>query len=351
MDWKKITRIFHRAETVPPRQLGEGGWASGSAGSASGSRKYMVWIPGTYEPQTPTPLVMMLHGCRQKPEELAAISGMNALAEKHKFLVVYPEQPIRANLLRCWNWFEPKHQSRGSGEPSILAAVIEDVRSSLNVDPDRVYVVGISAGAAMAILLGVTYPDLIHGIGAVAGLEFKAATGLSGGLKAMKHGGPDPETQGRLAFQAISTGLNKKTRRRMPVIVFQGDADAYVNPLNADQIILQWAKTNQLLNGRNNRLADFGSGELTTGRVADGHAFRKHTYKDSFGRLLMEKWIVEGMGHAWPRAPVQAKYADPRGPNASEEMWRFFCETRVAPERAGKRSFWDRLLGLLRGGR
>ena len=121
---------------------------------------------------------------------------MNAVAEKNKFLVVYPEQPIRANLFRCWNWFDRKHQSRGAGEPSILAAIIEDVRSRHHVDPERVYVAGISAGGAMAILLGATYADLISGIGAVAGLEFKAAIGLSAGLSAMKHGGPDPEKQG-----------------------------------------------------------------------------------------------------------------------------------------------------------
>jgi poly(hydroxyalkanoate) depolymerase family esterase len=347
---KRISRFFHKAKPAQAPAAGKGEWVSGSAGSTSGSRKYMLWVPGTYDPQVVSPLVLMLHGCRQKPEELAEISGMNAVAERNNFLVVYPEQPIRANLLRCWNWFERKHQSRGAGEPSILAAIIEDVRSSHNVEPGRVYVVGISAGAAMAVLLGATYPDLISGIGAVAGLEFKAATGLSSGLNAMKHGGPDPGTQGALAFAAMSAGLERRSRGRMPVIVFHGDADAYVNPHNADQVIMQWAKTNALLDGSKNRTSDLVAvGDFTEGGVPGGHNFQKYAYKDGLGRLLMEKWMVVDMGHAWPGSPVSGKYADPKGPNASQEIWRFFCEARVAPEHeAGKRSIWDRFVGLFR---
>src|ERR1700722_17196105 len=136
--------------------------------------------------------------------------------------VVYPEPPTEANPLRCWNWFDPNHQARESGEPSILAAVIEQVVSSHNVDPDRVYVAGLSAGAAMAVVMGATYPDLFMAIGVVAGLEFAAATTAAAGLGAITRGGPEPNHQGLLAFQVMRGGLREKPKRRMPVIVFQG---------------------------------------------------------------------------------------------------------------------------------
>jgi poly(hydroxyalkanoate) depolymerase family esterase len=270
---------------------------------------------------------MMLHGCGQKAASLAALSGMNAIAERNKFLVVYPEQTATANLMRCWNWFNPKHQLRGAGEPSILAAIVRKVHSTHNIDLDRVYVVGISAGAAMAIVLAATYPDLFAAAGAVAGLEFRAATGAFSALGAMKKGGPDPERQGTIAFRAMSVGLSAKPKHRLPVIVFQGTDDSSVNPLNADQIIIQWASTNDYLDGNEGARKVDRIGELENGEVPHGYRFERYIYKDGAGHLLMERWMVKGMGHAWSGSPVQDRFADPKGPNASEEMWRFFCQT------------------------
>jgi len=326
---------------------------SGSASSASASRKYRLWVPAKYDPEVLSPLVMMLHGCTQKPEDLAEISGMNAVADRNNFLVVYPEQPLRANLLRCWNWFDPKHQSRGSGEPALLASVIEQLASSHNVDPSRVYVAGISAGAAMAVVLAATYPDLVAAVGVVAGLEFRAATSMAGGLAAMKKGGPDPEQQGLVAFQTMSKGLSERPKGRMPVIVFQGTADPYLNPLNAGQVVSQWAKTNQCLDGHNQDGGALDDGELTKSNVLGGHSFEKYVYKDGAGRLLMEKWMVDGMGHAWPGSPVNGDFADPKGPPASEEMWRFFSDTTMESlaHPTARKTLWDRLVHLLHGTR
>lgn len=348
MDWKRITGLFRERQPTPPRALGEGRWVGGSASCAPGSRKYKLWIPASHDPQLASPLVVMLHGCRQKPGNLAEISGMNVVADKNNFLAVYPEQPLHANLLRCWNWFDPKHQSRGAGEPAVLAAVIEQVSSSYKVDGSRVYVAGISAGGAMAVILGATYPDLISAVGVVAGMEYGAAAGMSEGLAAMKHGGPDPEQQGLAAFAAMRQGLSERPRHRMPVIIFQGDADPYVNTLNASQIMSQWARTNQCLNGHEQDGCVLDNAQPAKATVPGGRNFEKYAYKDAGGRLLMEKWMVEGMGHAWPGSPVAADYADPKGPNASEEMWRFFCETSLAESQGGI-TLWGRLLHLLPG--
>jgi poly(hydroxyalkanoate) depolymerase family esterase len=326
MDWEQIARSLGRRRVLSHGHAGE--WVIGSASSTSGSRKYRLWVPPTHDKRESSPLVMMLHGCGQNARDLAKICGMNAIAERNNFLVVYPEQTAEANPLGCWNWFDANHQAREAGEPSILAAVIEQTVSSHNIDPNRVYVAGLSAGAAMAVVLGATYPDLFMAIGVVAGLEFAAATTAVAGLAAITMGGPEPNHQGLLAFQAMSVGLREKPKRRMPVIVFQGTADPYLNPVNADQVLAQWARTNDYLDGNGKSVLD-QAGELTNGSVPGGYSFQKCKYEDSAGRLLMEKWLIQDLGHAWPGSPAAGRFADPRGPNASEEMWRFFCDTTL----------------------
>jgi poly(hydroxyalkanoate) depolymerase family esterase len=304
----------------------EQGWATGTAHAAGGSRNYKLWVPTTLEKEKPAPLVMMLHGCTHDAEDMAEISGMNIISEANGFLVVYPEQSRLANLMKCWNWFAQRDQSRGAGEPSILAAVINKVRSTHHVDAQRIYVVGVSAGGAMASILGATYPDLFAAIAVFAGAEFKAATTVSAGFAAMKHGGPDPVKQGQLAFDAMLAGLAQTKRQSMPVIVFHGTADTTVSPVNADQVIAQWGKTNACLALRSPGCEFALSEKLSSGEVPGGYAFRKCVYTDPAGRLLMEKWLVQGLGHAWSGSPKASKYGDPNGPNASAEIWRFFCE-------------------------
>jgi poly(3-hydroxybutyrate) depolymerase len=137
------------------------------------------------------------------------------------------------------------------------------------------------------------------------------------------------------------------------VIVFQGTADPYLNAINADQVVSQWAKTNECLDGHHQHSRILDDGELTKSSVPGGHSFERHVYRDGAGRLLMEKWIVEGMGHAWPGSPVTGDFADPKGPPASEEMWRFFSETTTASlaESTARKTLWDRLVHLLHGTR
>jgi poly(hydroxyalkanoate) depolymerase family esterase len=269
---------------------------------------------------------MLLHGCRLDAEQMAAISGMNDVAEANRFLVVYPEQSRRANLLRCWNWFRPEHQERGAGEPSILAAVVGQVQSTYNVDPDRVYVAGVSAGGAMAAILAATYPDLFAALAVLAGAEFKAASSASEGFAAMKRGGPDPTRQGQLAFEVMGSGIAQAKRRRMPVIVFHGTADDRVAPVNADQVIDQWDKTNACLAVEHAETGFSLTERVISSEVPGGYAYQKHVYVEHDSKLLMEKWLVQGLGHAWSGSPKPSKYGDPKGPNASAEIWRFFCD-------------------------
>jgi poly(hydroxyalkanoate) depolymerase family esterase len=300
------------------------GWTSGRAHAAGSSRNYKLWTPGSVDRAQPAPLLMLLHGCTHNAEAMAEISGMNEVAEANRFFVLYPEQRRRANLMKCWNWFNPRHQSRDAGEPAILAAMVEQVCSERNVDRDRIYVAGISAGGAMAVIAAANYPDIFSGVGVCCGAEFKAATTISAGLAVMKNGGPDPAHQGESAFQAMKKGLDRKRVLRMPVIVFQGTADTRVNPVNAGQIIAQWNKTNSRLADANAENGFALSERSIAGQVLGGHAYTRSVYTDQIGRPLMEKWMVEGLGHAWSGSAKAHAYGDPKGPNASAEIWRFF---------------------------
>jgi poly(hydroxyalkanoate) depolymerase family esterase len=275
------------------------GWITGVARAAGGTRNFKLWVPGTLEKCRARPLVLMLHGCTHDAEDMAEISGMNEIAEINRFIVVYPEQSRLANLMKCWNWFHPKHQARDAGEPSILAAVVRQICSTHDVDQDRIYVIGVSAGGAMASILAATYPDLFAAVAVFAGAEFKAATSVSEGLAAMAKGGPDPVRQGQLAFGAMRIGLECKPRRRMPVIVFHGTADARVSLINAEQTVSQWIKTNSCLSEANSESGFALTDRVIAGQVQGGYAYQKHAYSEADSRLLMEKWIVQGLGHAW----------------------------------------------------
>ncbi len=302
----------------------EAGWSTGTARAAGGSRRFKLWVPAKLEAGRPSPLLMLLHGCTHDAEGMADISGMNPIADAKGFLVVYPEQSKLANLMKCWNWFDPKHQTREAGEPSILAAVVDQVRATHPVDPDRIFVVGISAGGAMASILAATHPDIFAGLAIFAGAEFKAATSISEGFGAMKRGGPDPLQRGQLAFEAMRSGLAQKKRQRMPVIVFHGAADIHVDPVNADQAIAQWGRTNECLAAEYGDVS-FAITENVDDSATGRRAFKKHVYREADARLLMEKWLVQGLGHAWSGSPERSKYGEPDGPNASAEIWRFFC--------------------------
>ncbi len=337
---------------ISARAVHAGGWVQGSVSNTAGTRIYKLWVPATYDKKKVVPLVLMLHGCTQTPDDFAPGTRMNAVADAHNFLIVYPEQPASANPYKCWNWFDPAHQSRGAGEPSLLAAIVNDLQATHKVDPLRIYAVGVSAGGAMVSILGAAYPELFAGLAVCAGIEYKAATTVAGALAAQQSGGPDPNQQGAQAYQAIVAAAVTPAResrraaaahprfRPVRVIVFHGMLDALVRPVNGDQTIAQWEQTNDLLDdARDNNSVGDTPDSTTTGSVPNGYNFTRSVYHDAEGKPLMEKWLVQDMKHAWPGGSAAGTYTDPKGSNASEEIWRFFQQTpRTSSIRPSRRS-------------
>ncbi|WP_255298463.1 extracellular catalytic domain type 1 short-chain-length polyhydroxyalkanoate depolymerase [Brevibacillus dissolubilis] len=286
-------------------------------------RTYKLYVPDGYVAGTPIPLVVMLHGCTQDPDQFSAGTQMNALAETEKFLVMYPEQTSSANSNKCWNWFESAHQSRGSGEPALIAGMVDQVKSQYSVDANKVYVGGLSAGAGMSVIMGVTYPDVFAAVAVGAGLEYKAATSMTNAFTAMNSGGPDPINQGNLAYTAMGA-----YKRVVPVVVFHGTSDYTVYPVNGDQVIAQWAQTNdRASDGADDNNIDATADATINGSVSGGRTYKEYVYKDSAsGLVIMKKYIVDGMGHAWSGGSTAGSYTDPQGPNATQLSWQFFQE-------------------------
>ena len=278
-------------------------------------RNYKLFVPSSYSADRSIPLVMMLHGCSQDPAQFATGTQMNALGESERFLVVYPEQPSSANIAKCWDWFATEHQARGSGQPAILAGLVSELGKKYNIDSRRVYVGGLSAGAAMAVILGATYPDVFAAIAVGSGLEYKATSA------AMRSGGPSPANQGVLAYRAMGTRA-----RTVPVIVFHGSSDGTVVPVNGDQVISQWAKTNDLASDgtADGNISD-SPASTESGTVRGGRSYTRSIYRDrTTGSDVMIKVMVSGMGHAWSGGSASGSFTDPKGPDASKMTWDFF---------------------------
>jgi len=285
----------------------------------AGTRSYKLYIPSGYIGQE-VPLVVMLHGCTQSPNDIAAGTQMNALAEEHIFLVAYPAQAQGANMNKCWNWFKASDQQRGRGEPSLVAGITRQVIDEYNVADGRVYVVGMSSGGAMAAIMGEAYPDLYAAVGIHSGLAPGAAHDMPSAFAAMHQGGP--ATPRRDVPTARATG---KSSRIVPAIVFHGDHDKTVHPRNADYLLEHYC-TDRTTGRRDEAGGSTPRGTVRQGQVPGGHAYTRATYHDAGGRGIVERWTVHGLGHAWSGGSSSGSYTDPKGPDASAEMVRFFNE-------------------------
>lgn len=319
-----LVLVAGAASVALQARAASGTFQSFTFNGAAGSRPYMVYTPVNYTTAERVPLIVLLHGCTQTPSDFAAGTGMNDLADQDRFIVAYPQQTSSNNAQSCWNWFLPADQSRGSGEPAIIAGITRTVMattSSWNIDPGRVFVTGMSAGAAMAVIMGATYPDLYAAIGEHSGLEYAAATDVTSGVMATQSGGPDPTTQGQAAFKAM--GANARV---VPVISFQGESDTTVVPVNGDQVTRQWMETDHLASG-GRYAATFGSPSSTTNGQApgaQGRTFTVRRWTNSAGTEVQEYWTVNGMGHAWSGGSTAGSFTDPNGPGASQAMVSFF---------------------------
>ena len=294
-----VARVVGEPAAAPPDATGHPRPESFTAGhfrNECGTRDYKLFEPARPDAR-PLPLVVMLHGCTQDPDDFARGTRMNALARERGFLVLYPAQSQRGNAQRCWSWFKHNHQARGKGEPGILAGMVREVIATHDIDPARVYVAGLSAGGAMAAILGDAYPDLFAAVGVHSGLPVGSATDVQTAFTAMSGGATAP----RRVPKAGATP---------PTIVFHGDADATVNVVNGERVLAAAGVT--------------ARADLQRGKTASGVSWSRRAWVGGQGAERAEQWTIHGAGHAWSGGDASGTYTDPRGPDASAEMLRFF---------------------------
>ncbi len=286
--------------------------------NSAGTRAYRVHVPATW-PGRPRAMIVMLHGCTQSADDFAAGTQMNRLADEHGFLVLYPEQSARANASKCWNWFRPEDQVRDAGEPSIIAGIVQDVAQRHAVDARHIFVAGLSAGAAMAVVLGQTYPELFAGVGVHSGLPYRSAHDIPSAMAAMKGG-----RSGMSGLKTMPTGAGTKATHTAgavhatPTIVFHGDRDHTVQHSNADHIV------GQALQAQAKAATGRLSASSEAGMAPGGRAYSREVHADARGKVLIEHWTLHGGGHAWSGGDATGSYTDTAGPDASAEMVRFF---------------------------
>ncbi|MGO9427503.1 extracellular catalytic domain type 1 short-chain-length polyhydroxyalkanoate depolymerase [Rhodoblastus sp.] len=274
----------------------------------AGSRDYKVYVPSRAGTRK-RPLIVMLHGCTQDPDDFAVGTGMNRLAEEHGFIVAYPRQPVMANQAACWNWFSIADQMRDAGEPSIIAGITRKIMAEFNVDAKRVYVAGLSAGGAMAANMSATYPELYAATGVHSGLPHGSATDVVSAFAAMRG-------RSNSTAPALKQTRRKGANDRVRTIVFHGASDQTVHPSNAELIF-----------------AEARAGLTHPAQVTQhdgsmgGRAYTRQVILDANGVPHAEHWAIEGLGHAWSGGSADGSYTDQHGPDASREMLRFFAGT------------------------
>lgn len=306
--WMKFRGGMAQPEQAssPSEEPQPGAFNAGRFTNHVGTRDYKLYIPSDYHGQA-LPLVVMLHGCTQNPDDFAAGTDMNRLAEEQQCCVLYPAQPMSANSSKCWNWFKAEDQQREGGEPAILAGMTRHIIESHGLDASRVYVAGLSAGAAMATTLAMTYPDLFAAVGVHSGLPHGVAKSLPDALGAMQ-GGTGPLGGGKAKGAGWASDV--------PAIIFHGDRDTTVHPNNAERVAAQYRTSRQ------------AEARVEQGKAANGHGYTCTAHHDAAGKSCLEQWRIHGAGHAWSGGSAKGSYTDPKGPDATKEMLRFFLQHR-----------------------
>jgi len=298
--------VFEVPSQHKPAQADRAAFIAGTHTHAGLTRGYKLYVPPGHAGK-PLPLVVMLHGCTQDPDDFAEGTAMNERAREQGFFVLYPAQAQDANPSRCWNWFKHNHQQRGRGEPALIADLTRAVVEQYGMDAHRVYIAGLSAGGAMAAIAAQAYPEVFAAVGVHSGLPQGAAGNVAEALAVMKSGVP----AGRRHTPSTSSGA----RPPIPAIVFHGDKDQTVHPRHGDHLIAGFTGPQVAASSR-----------VVRGTSPSGRDYTRSVHHDGDGRVLAEQWVVHGAGHAWSGGQSSGSYTDASGPDATGEMLRFFFE-------------------------
>jgi poly(hydroxyalkanoate) depolymerase family esterase len=288
------TRSYHSAPPIP--------------GHLVNHLSYGLYIPPARS-TLQIPLVVMLHGCKQTIDELAAGTRMNLLADAHGFAVVYPEQSKHAHAHRCWHWYDDR-DAAGRGEARAVVSLVDALVDEYGFDAQRVYVAGVSAGAGLASLLAMHFPERFAAVGLHSAPAFGEANSGMTAMDVMRRGARhDP-------IALVDAAVDAAAHPGMPAIIVHGEADRVVVPQNAEQLAVEFLRVNGLVDASGGRQ----SGTVKEAREA-GALIRDYS---AGGRSVVRVCRVAGLGHAWAGGDDAIPFHSHKGPDASALMWEFF---------------------------
>lgn len=314
---KPAAKPAAKAAAAASAGLGAGRWeASRQYTDGSGRRLAFARYTPVSAPRTGMPLVVMLHGCRQTSLAFARGSRMNQWADAGGFMVLYPQQSLARQVQRCWRWFQPD-DAHGGAEADLIAGLIRSEAARFGVDPERIYIAGLSAGAGMAALVALRHPRLIAAVAMHSGPVAGDAHSAAGGLAAMRRGSVKP-----LAPLLENIADPAVFRLGMPALILHGHLDPAVAPRNARQLFEQF----RALNGVP---ADAAPVERVLG-LGTERAYRRLDLQRGRSTVLRLCEIIR-LEHAWSGGDGSVRYHSANGPDASALIWRFFrTQRRVA---------------------
>ncbi len=299
--------------------------------NAFGQYRSLVYVPGSVRPGNPAPLVVVLHGANTTAEQQRASNLFDPIAVRERFIVMYPDHETDSALgqhpLQSWHFYNPLEMQRDVGDAQAIAELTRQAMATWNVDPERVYIVGMSAGGWMTSIMGATYPDLYAAIGLVESGAY--GIGLAGIGQPL---GPlllRPELLALAAYQAMGSRT-----RVLPVINIQGEKDPAATPASGAHAVRQWLMTNNLVaSGNLNAPFPLSPTETIDVTPQSGYPYHIDIYKDEDGCRILEQVRIEEMAHYWPGGSDDPKlrgFTDPQAPSGAELTWAFFKRFRLS---------------------
>ena len=327
--WSRVrefaARLFRRkpppaGRFVAGRKFSWRGWLA-AAPWVWPARDYLVYVPSGHTRWKRRPLVVLLHGCKQTPEEFAAGTRIAALADRNGWLLLLPRQTNRANPWRCWNWFD-RRTSAGEGEAAIVAAQVRAVRREYRVHPRRIFAAGMSAGGAMAAALGVQHRKLFAGIFVHSGIACGAAANSMTALDVLAHGADAPYER----VAAVARDNTPAGARAVALVAVQGESDEVVASINATQLTRQYLVLNRRLAPETLPRDELPAPDAqTTEAFPDGRSMTVAEYREG-ERILVRLIRVAELGHAWSGGDAALPYNDPHAPDATGLLGAFVVE-------------------------
>lgn len=295
---------------------------TGSYRGIYGTRNYKVYVPKNAGKNQPMPVVVMLHGCQQNAEEFAKGTRITKWADKEKFIVLLPEQNISYNPFKCWNWIIPTNNSR-MGESEVIISMLDDVIKNHNGNKNKVFAAGMSAGASMASILGNCYPERFKALGSHDGSQFYSSYYGLDFAEVVLSGASVPATiAGRVGY-ACGAGI-KNRPKKMPIIIFHGMKSPLMSPMHAFQIESEFKIFNDLLDNGIRDNSYFLDKDVDNIPESETYGYNKYSVINQDHDVLIERYMVNDLAHGWSGGVANLPYNDPKGPDATALIIKFF---------------------------